>query len=57
MKEITRINIARTAYDIEPDAKKELGSYVGQLEKYAENKDTLMDYRSEDHRATSRAWC
>ena len=43
MKEITRINIARTAYDIEPDAKKELGSYVGQLEKYAENKDTLMD--------------
>ena len=43
MKDITRIHIAKTAYDIELVAKKELEKYISALEHYAEDKETLDD--------------
>lgn len=43
MKEITRIHIAKIAYDIELDAKKEIQKYINALERYAEDTETLDD--------------
>ncbi|HMR38651.1 MAG TPA: PspC domain-containing protein [Candidatus Saccharibacteria bacterium] len=43
MKEITRIHIAKVAYDIELDAKKDIQKYMGALEQYAEDTETLDD--------------
>lgn len=43
MKEITRIHIAKTAYDIEVAAKKELEKYIAALERYAEDQEILDD--------------
>lgn len=43
MKEITRIHIAKTAYDIELAAKKELETYMTALERYAEGQSILDD--------------
>lgn len=43
MKEITRIHIAKTAYDIEIDAKKELEGYTKELEHYASDPEILDD--------------
>ena len=43
MKEITRIHLAKTAYDIEVTAKKELEQYIGALEKYANDATILED--------------
>ena len=43
MNEITRIHIAKTAYDIEVSAKKELQQYVGALEQYADEPSILED--------------
>lgn len=43
MKEITRIHIAKVAYDIELDAKKDIQKYVSALERYAEDAETLDD--------------
>ncbi len=43
MKEITRIHIAKTAYDIEIDAKKELEAYIKELEHYASDPEILDD--------------
>ena len=43
MKEITRIHIAKTAYDIEITAKKELEQYIAALERYAEDPSVLED--------------
>ena len=43
MKETTRIHIAKTSYDIEIAAKKELEKYIGVLEAYAEDSELLND--------------
>lgn len=43
MKEITRIHIAKTPYDIESQAKKELEKYTHNLELYAEDSNLLED--------------
>ena len=43
MKDITRIHIAKVAYDIELPAKKKLEAYIVQLEAYAQDSDVLED--------------
>lgn len=43
MKEITRIHIAKQAYDIELTAKKDLEKYMKKLEAYAGDEDILKD--------------
>jgi len=43
MKEITRIHIAKTSYDIEIPAKKKLESYIEDLSIYAEDDNVLED--------------
>lgn len=43
MKEVTRIHIAKTAYDIEITAKKQLEKYIKSLESYTQDADVLMD--------------
>ena len=37
MKEITRVHIAKVAYDIEVLAKKAIEKYIGSLERYADD--------------------
>lgn len=43
MKEITRIHIAKVAYDIELDAKKDIEQYMAALERYASDQEILED--------------
>lgn len=43
MKEITRIHLAKVAYDIEVDAKKDIQQYIAALEKYANDSELLGD--------------
>lgn len=43
MNEITRIHIAKTAYDIEIGAKKQLEKYIKSLETYTQDSDVLTD--------------
>ncbi len=43
MNEITRIHIAKTAYDIEVAAKKQLEKYIKSLEMYTQDADVLSD--------------
>lgn len=43
MKDITRIHIAKVAYDIELPAKKKLEAYIAQLEAYAQDAGVLED--------------
>ncbi len=43
MNEITRIHIAKTAYDIEISAKKQLEKYIKSLELYTQDVDVLAD--------------
>lgn len=43
MNEITRIHIAKTAYDIEIAAKKQLEKYIKSLEIYTQDSDVLAD--------------
>lgn len=43
MNEITRIHIAKTAYDIEIAAKKQLEKYIKSLETYTQDADVLVD--------------
>ncbi len=43
MNEITRIHIAKTAYDIEIAAKKQLEKYIKSLETYTQDADVLTD--------------
>lgn len=43
MKEVTRVHIAKTSYDIEVGAKKELERYIAKLELYAKDTDILED--------------
>lgn len=43
MREITRIHIAKVAYDIEVGAKKDLEKYISALERYANDPDILDD--------------
>src|SRR5690606_5379965 len=43
MKEITRIHIAKVAYDIELGAKKDIEKYMTALERYANDPDILDD--------------
>lgn len=43
MNEITRIHIAKTAYDIEIMAKKQLEKYIKSLETYTKDADVLTD--------------
>lgn len=43
MKEITRIHIAKTPYDIEIDAKKELEKYSKQLGVFVDSDEVMMD--------------
>lgn len=43
MKEVTRIHIAATSYDIELEAKKELEKYLNALEKYSHDDDLVED--------------
>lgn len=43
MKEITRIHLAKVAYDIELDAKKDIQNYIAALERYAEDSELLDD--------------
>jgi phage shock protein PspC (stress-responsive transcriptional regulator) len=43
MKEITRIHIAKVAYDIELDAKKDIQKYIAALERYANDAEILDD--------------
>lgn len=43
MKEITRIHIAKVAYDIELDAKKDIQAYISALERYADDAELLGD--------------
>lgn len=43
MNEITRIHIAKTAYDIEIAAKKQLEKYIKSLELYTQDADVLTD--------------
>jgi phage shock protein PspC (stress-responsive transcriptional regulator) len=43
MNEITRIHIAKVAYDIEVNAKKELEKYIKSLETYTQDTEVLAD--------------
>lgn len=43
MKEVTRIHIAKTSYDIELAAKKELEKYLQKLGRYTDSQDWLED--------------
>ena len=43
MKEITRIHLAKVAYDIEVDAKKDIEKYIAGLERYADDPELLGD--------------
>lgn len=43
MKEITRIHLAKIAYDIEVDAKKDIQKYITALERYAGDPELLDD--------------
>ena len=43
MKEITRIHLAKVAYDIELDAKKDIQHYIAALERYADDPELLGD--------------
>lgn len=43
MKEITRIHIAKTPYDIEVSAKKDFEAYLRKLELYADDQDWIDD--------------
>lgn len=43
MNEVTRIHIAKTAYDIEIAAKKQLEKYIKSLEAYTQDSDVLSD--------------
>jgi phage shock protein PspC (stress-responsive transcriptional regulator) len=43
MKEITRIHLAKVAYDIELDAKKDIQGYITALERYADDSELLSD--------------
>ncbi len=43
MKEITRIHLAKVAYDIELDAKKDIQGYIAALEHYANDPELLSD--------------
>ncbi len=43
MNEITRIHLAKTAYDIEIAAKKQLEKYIKSLESYTQDADVLAD--------------
>ena len=43
MNEITRIHIAKTAYDIEIAAKKQLEKYIKSLESYTQDTEVLQD--------------
>ena len=43
MKEITRIHLAKVAYDIEIDAKKDIEKYIKELERYAGDSDLMSD--------------
>lgn len=43
MNEITRIHIAKTAYDIEITAKKQLEKYIKSLEAYTQDQEVLSD--------------
>ena len=43
MNEITRIHIAKVAYDIEVGAKKELEKYIKSLESYTQDSEVLAD--------------
>lgn len=43
MNEITRIHIAKTAYDIEIAAKKQLEKYIKSLETYTQDEEVLKD--------------
>lgn len=43
MNEITRIHIAKTAYDIEIAAKKQLEKYIKSLESYTQDAEVLQD--------------
>lgn len=43
MKEITRIHLAKVAYDIELDAKKEIQKYTSALERYTDDAELLED--------------
>ena len=43
MKEITRVHLAKTAYDIEVAAKKQLEKYINSLESYTQDADVLSD--------------
>lgn len=43
MKEITRIHLAKSSYDIELAAKKQLEKYIVSLENYAQDADVMQD--------------
>ena len=43
MKEITRIHIAKIAYDVEIDAKKDIEDYINALERYASDPEIFDD--------------
>ena len=43
MKEITRIHLAKVAYDIEIDAKKDIQTYIAALERYADDIELMSD--------------
>lgn len=43
MKEITRIHLAKIAYDIEIDAKKDIQKYIAVLERYADDAELMGD--------------
>lgn len=43
MKEVTRIHIAKTVYNVEVEAKKELEKYMKDLERYANDAEILTD--------------
>lgn len=43
MNEITRIHLAKTSYDIEVSAKKQLDKYIKSLEQYTNDTDVLAD--------------
>lgn len=43
MNEITRIHLAKTPYDVEVAAKKELEKYIKSVERYADDSDVVLD--------------
>lgn len=43
MKEITRVHLAKTPYDIEVDAKKELEAYLGEIERAMDSEDAMRE--------------